>query len=116
MRLILNNDWIVPLVGLSAGSKNRTAIAWPSSGRLTSFNGQAYTWDANGNLFGYAQGKLANDRTKTYAYDQANRLRLVNSGQSTVLPTTACAIGCNRQLASQQRARRQILRLVSRRS
>ncbi len=43
--------------------------------RLTSVNGQAYTWDDNGNLL--------NDGAQTYTYDQANRLRTVVQGAIT---------------------------------
>jgi len=39
-------------------------------------NGQAYTWDANGNLL--------NDAVSAYTYDQANRLKTVSSGQLPV--------------------------------
>jgi RHS repeat-associated protein len=48
---------------------------YDSANRLTSVNGQAYTWDNNGNL--------TNDGTSTYVYDAANRLTSV-SNQSTV--------------------------------
>ena len=40
--------------------------------RLTSVNGQTYTWDNNGNLL--------NDGTSTYTYDAANRLASVTQG------------------------------------
>jgi RHS repeat-associated protein len=43
--------------------------------RLTSVNGQAYTWDANGNL--------KNDSSKTYLYNQANQLVTVTASGLT---------------------------------
>src|SRR3972149_6527475 len=39
--------------------------------RLTAVNGQAYTWDANGNL--------KNDGSKVYTYTQANRLSAITA-------------------------------------
>jgi RHS repeat-associated protein len=39
---------------------------YDAANRLTSVNGAAFTWDANGNLLG--------DGTSTYVYDHANRL------------------------------------------
>ncbi len=39
---------------------------YDAANRMTSVNGQAYTWDANGNLL--------SDGSKTYLYNQANRL------------------------------------------
>jgi RHS repeat-associated protein len=42
-------------------------------------NGQAYTWDDNGNLL--------DDGANTYAYDSANRLISVNNTQSSTLST-----------------------------
>ncbi len=39
---------------------------YDAANRLTSVNGQAYTWDNSGNLL--------DDGSKTYTYDQANRL------------------------------------------
>jgi RHS repeat-associated protein len=47
------------------------AIYTYSVNRLTTVNGQAYTWDANGNLL--------NDGSKSYTYDQANRLITVTA-------------------------------------
>jgi RHS repeat-associated protein len=43
-----------------------TAYQYDAANRLTSVNGQAYTWDDNGNL--------VNDGAKTYTYNQANQL------------------------------------------
>ncbi len=43
-----------------------THYIYDAADRLTSVNGQAYTWDANGNLL--------NDGSKVYTYTQANRL------------------------------------------
>jgi RHS repeat-associated protein len=42
---------------------------YDNANRLTSVNGQAYTWDANGNLL--------NDGASQYVYDQANRVRVI---------------------------------------
>jgi RHS repeat-associated protein len=47
-----------------------TNYVYDAANRLTSVNGQAYTWDDNGNL--------VNDGGKAYTYDQANRLKSVN--------------------------------------
>ena len=48
---------------------------YAASDRLTSVNGQAYTWDNNGNL--------KNDGSKVYTYTQANRLfTITQSGLS----------------------------------
>ncbi|MBI5304208.1 MAG: hypothetical protein HY868_18900 [Chloroflexi bacterium] len=52
-----------------------TTYAYDNANRLTSANGQAYTWDANGNLL--------NDGLPTYAYDQANRLKTATQGANT---------------------------------
>ncbi|MEK7784430.1 MAG: RHS repeat-associated core domain-containing protein, partial [Chloroflexota bacterium] len=52
-----------------------STYAYDESNRLTSVNGQAYTWDNNGNLL--------NDGTNTYAYDAANRLTSVVGGGNT---------------------------------
>jgi len=43
-----------------------THYIYDAANRLTSVNGQAYTWDNNGNL--------TNDGSKTYLYNQANQL------------------------------------------
>ena len=48
---------------------------YDAANRLTSVNGQAYTWDDNGNLL--------NDGTRSYSYDHANRLVQVVSGTLT---------------------------------
>lgn len=52
-----------------------TNYGYDTANRLTSVNGQAYTWDANGNLL--------SDGLLTYAYDQANRLKTVTQGANT---------------------------------
>ncbi len=52
-----------------------TNYGYDIANRLTSVNGQTYTWDNNGNLL--------NDGTSAYTYTQANRLAAV-SQQSTV--------------------------------
>ena len=49
-----------------------TTYSYDNANRLTSVNGQPYTWDANGNLL--ADGVL------TYTYDAANRLITVAQG------------------------------------
>jgi RHS repeat-associated protein len=43
-----------------------TSYTYDVANRLTAVNGQAYTWDNNGNLL--------NDGSQTYLYNQANRL------------------------------------------
>jgi RHS repeat-associated protein len=48
---------------------------YDAANRLTSVNGQAYTWDDNGNLL--------SDGLRTYTYDHANRLTQVVSGTLT---------------------------------
>ncbi len=48
-----------------------TTYTYDAANRLTSVNGQAYTWDANGNLL--------NDGSKNYVYDQANRLTNISA-------------------------------------
>jgi RHS repeat-associated protein len=48
---------------------------YDAANRLTSVNGQAYTWDDNGNLL--------NDGLRSYSYDHANRLTQVVSGTLT---------------------------------
>jgi RHS repeat-associated protein len=48
---------------------------YDAANRLTSVNGQAYTWDDNGNLL--------NDGLRSYSYDHANRLLQVVSGTLT---------------------------------
>ncbi|MBM4425544.1 MAG: hypothetical protein FJ030_19565 [Chloroflexi bacterium] len=55
---------------------------YDSANRLTSVNGQPYTWDNNGNLL--------NDGTNTYGYDAANRLSSVVNGQSSSSYTSTC--------------------------
>jgi uncharacterized protein RhaS with RHS repeats len=47
-----------------------TNYTYDAANRLTSVNGQAYTWDSNGNL--------KNDGSKVYTYTQANRLIAVS--------------------------------------
>jgi RHS repeat-associated protein len=48
-----------------------TTYTYDAANRLTSVDGQAYTWDANGNLL--------NDGSKDYVYDQANRLTNISA-------------------------------------
>jgi YD repeat-containing protein len=48
---------------------------YDAANRLTSVNGQAYTWDSNGNLL--------NDGARSYSYDHASRLTQVVSGTLT---------------------------------
>ena len=48
---------------------------YDAANRLTSVNGQAYTWDNNGNLL--------SDGLRSYSYDHANRLTQVVSGTLT---------------------------------
>jgi hypothetical protein len=48
---------------------------YDDANRLTSVNGQAYTWDNNGNLL--------SDGVRTYTYTHANRLTQVVSGTLT---------------------------------
>ena len=48
-----------------------TTYQYDAANRLTSVNGQAYTWDANGNL--------KNDGSKVYTYTQANRLSTITA-------------------------------------
>ena len=52
-----------------------TGNNYDNANRLTSVNGQTYTWDNNGNLL--------SDGLLTYAYDQANRLKQVTQGANT---------------------------------
>ena len=52
-----------------------TNYIYDEADRLASVNGQAYTWDDNGNLL--------NDGAKTYAYNQANRLTDLTQGATT---------------------------------
>jgi YD repeat-containing protein len=47
-----------------------TNYVYDPANHLTGVNGQAYTWDDDGNL--------VNDGAKAYTYDQANRLKSVN--------------------------------------
>ena len=49
--------------------------AYDAANRLISVNGQAYTWDNNGNLL--------SDGLRSYSYDHANRLTQVVSGTLT---------------------------------
>ncbi len=49
-----------------------TNYGYDIANRLTSVNGQTYTWDNNGNLL--------SDGTSAYTYDQANRLRTLTQG------------------------------------
>jgi RHS repeat-associated protein len=53
-------------------STQATNYVYDVANRLASVNGQAYTWDDNGNL--------VNDGEKTYTYDQANRLKAIDGG------------------------------------
>jgi RHS repeat-associated protein len=53
------------------GAQVVTTYTYDAANRLTAVNGQAYTWDANGNLL--------NDGSKDYVYDQANRLTNINA-------------------------------------
>ena len=53
------------------GSQVVTTYTYDAANRLTAVNGQAYTWDANGNLL--------NDGSKDYVYDQANRLTNISA-------------------------------------
>lgn len=53
------------------GAQMVTRYTYDAANRLTSVDGQAYTWDANGNLL--------NDGSKDYVYDQANRLTNINA-------------------------------------
>ncbi len=53
----------------------RTTYSYDNANRLTSVNGQPYTWDNNGNL--------VSDGLLTYSYDQANRLKQVTQGANT---------------------------------
>jgi len=48
-----------------------TTYTYDAANRLASVNGQAYTWDNNGNL--------THDGDKSYTYDQANRLTNVTA-------------------------------------
>ena len=52
-----------------------TTYTYDAADRLTSVNGQAYTWDNNGNLL--------NDGNRTYTYDQANRLTSISGPDLT---------------------------------
>ncbi|CAG0979100.1 partial tRNA(Glu)-specific nuclease WapA, partial [Anaerolineae bacterium] len=52
-----------------------TAYQYDAANRLASVDGQAYTWDDNGNL--------VNDGEKTYTYNQANRLTDLTQGETT---------------------------------
>ena len=52
-----------------------TNYVYDAANRLTSVNGQAYTWDNNGNL--------KNDGSKVYTYTQANRLVMITANGLT---------------------------------
>ena len=56
-----------------------TNYAYDAANRLSSVNGQPYTWDDNGNLL--------NDGATQYAYDQANRLISATLGTTSTLYT-----------------------------
>lgn len=62
-----------------------TTYSYDDANRLTSVNGQAYTWDANGNLL--ADGVL------TYTYDAANRLITVTQGLTLTTGFTYNGLG-----------------------
>ncbi len=51
------------------------SYTYDAANRLATVNGQAYTWDNNGNLL--------SDGLLTYSYDQANRLKQVTQGANT---------------------------------
>ncbi len=57
-------------------SQTATSYVYDAANRLTSANGQTYTWDNNGNLL--------NDGSKSYTYNAANRLIAVSGQQSAV--------------------------------
>ena len=57
---------------LPCGAPVTNTYMYDIANRLTSVNGQTYTWDDNGNLL--------NDGTSTYTYDAANRLTSVVGG------------------------------------
>ena len=46
---------------------------------MTSVNGQAYTWDNNGNPSASSGQALTNDGSQTYLYNQANQLITVTA-------------------------------------
>jgi YD repeat-containing protein len=50
-------------------------FTYDNANRIATLNGQAYTWDADGNLL--------NDSSSTYAYDSANRLTSLTSNGLT---------------------------------
>jgi len=56
------------------------SYTYDEAGRLTAVDGQAYTWDNNGNLTG--------DGRWSYEYNSANRLRRVVSGTLTIVEYT----------------------------
>jgi RHS repeat-associated protein len=58
-----------------SGQTTTTNYIYDTANRLSSVNGQAYQWDANGNLL--------SDGTSTYAYDAANRLTSLTQGANT---------------------------------
>lgn len=64
-----------------------TNYAYDNANRLTNVNGQAYTWDNNGNLLndGVVIPRLRSGQAPTY--NQANRLVSVTSPQSPVFRT-----------------------------
>jgi RHS repeat-associated protein len=57
------------------GAQVVTTYTYDAANRLTSVNGQAYTWDNNGNLL--------SDGEKNYIYDQANRLTGITADDLT---------------------------------
>src|SRR5574341_325255 len=62
---------------IPCGTPTTNTYVYDIANRLTSVNGQTYTWDNNGNLL--------NDGTTTYTYDAANRLL---GTQSSALSTS----------------------------
>jgi YD repeat-containing protein len=56
---------------------NSIAYTCDIANRLTNVAGQAYTWDANGNLL--------SDGAMSYAYDSANRPITITQGANTYL-------------------------------
>jgi YD repeat-containing protein len=66
------------------GLPSSVAYTYDNANRLTSVDGIAYTFDANGNLL--------NDGVNTYTYDSANRLTSV-SGPSSVVSYSYNGLG-----------------------
>ena len=56
---------------------------------MTNVDGQAHTWDNNGNPSASSGQALLNDGEKTYTYDQANRLIRVTTPDMTWSATHA---------------------------